>query len=333
VTSGLATSSGGVIRASGGQLDFTAANQSNSSQSQIQVMSGATIMFLQGLQTNSGLISLDGGAFDNNNKTLSNQGTINGHGTLRTGGLTNFSGRLISVGGGDMDVLGSVNNSGVIAIQSGRSAYFFGNVSGPGSFTGTGTAVFLASLSPGSSPAIVNFAGNATLGTSLAMEIGGLTAGTNYDRLNVAGQLTIGGALTVSLISGFTPGPGASFDLLNWGSVAGTFSSISLPSLPVGQWDTSDLYTNGVLSVVLGGDFNNDFRVDAADYVVWRKGLGTIYTQDDYEVWRSHYGDNYIGSGSGSEASTAAVPEPTALALLFVCGLALTSRRVPRVKE
>jgi hypothetical protein len=231
------------------------------------------------------------------------------------------------VGGGDMDVLGSVNNSGVIAIQSGRSAYFFGNVSGPGSFTGTGTAVFLASLSPGSSPAIVNFAGNVTLGTSLAMEIGGITAGTNYDRLNVAGQLAIGGELTVSLISGFTPGPGASFDLLNWGSVAGTFSSISLPALSVGQWDTSELYTNGSLSIVLGGDFNNDFRVDAADYVVWRKGLGTIYTQNDYEVWRSHYGDNYIGSGSGSETSAAAVPEPSGLLLIVVGALVVRSRR------
>jgi hypothetical protein len=33
------------------------------------------------------------------------------------------------------------------------------------------------------------------------------------------------------------------------------------------------------------GDFNHDGTVDAADYVVWRKGLGTIYSQDDYEVF------------------------------------------------
>ena len=28
----------------------------------------------------------------------------------------------------------------------------------------------------------------------------------------------------------------------------------------------------------LDGDFNNDGKVDAADYVVWRKGFGTTYT-------------------------------------------------------
>ena len=34
------------------------------------------------------------------------------------------------------------------------------------------------------------------------------------------------------------------------------------------------------------GDFNFDGTVDAADYVVWRNGLGTAYTQNDYGVWR-----------------------------------------------
>jgi len=32
------------------------------------------------------------------------------------------------------------------------------------------------------------------------------------------------------------------------------------------------------------GDFNNNGVVDAADYVVWRKGLGTTYDQNDYGV-------------------------------------------------
>ena len=157
IAASLATSNNGVFRASGGELTFTGPSIFNSSQSQIQVLSGSTAMFLQGMLNNSGTISLMGGAFDNNNKTLLNQGTINGHGTLRTGGLTNSGSRLISVGGGDMDIVGSVINSGVVSIQSGRSAYFFGPVSGSGSFTGTGTAVFLASLSPGSSPASVSF--------------------------------------------------------------------------------------------------------------------------------------------------------------------------------
>ena len=39
------------------------------------------------------------------------------------------------------------------------------------------------------------------------------------------------------------------------------------------------------------GDFNNDGSVDAADYVVWRNGLGTIYTQSDYDTWRANFGE------------------------------------------
>ena len=34
----------------------------------------------------------------------------------------------------------------------------------------------------------------------------------------------------------------------------------------------------------LPGDFNRDGSVDAADYVVWRKNPGGIYTPDDYNV-------------------------------------------------
>ena len=39
-------------------------------------------------------------------------------------------------------------------------------------------------------------------------------------------------------------------------------------------------------ALTTNGDFNLDGTVDAADYVVWRNGLGTTYTQSDYDVWR-----------------------------------------------
>jgi dienelactone hydrolase len=80
-----------------------------------------------------------------------------------------------------------------------------------------------------------------------------------------------------------------------------------------------------VLTAPLQGDFNHDGSVDAADYVVWRKGLGTIYTQNDYNIWRVHFGQT---PGSGAGASTnAAVPEPTTLVLVIVGTLALLSRQ------
>ncbi len=72
----------------------------------------------------------------------------------------------------------------------------------------------------------------------------------------------------------------------------------------------------------LPGDYNDDGKVDAADYVVWRKGLGTTYEQDDYDVWRARFGEP-PGVGSGSSASAnATVPEPATI-MLFVGTLAM----------
>lgn len=65
------------------------------------------------------------------------------------------------------------------------------------------------------------------------------------------------------------------------------------------------------------GDFNGDGAIDAADYVVWRKGLGSVYTPNDYDLWRTHFGEI---SGSGSSFA-AAVPEP-ANAVLFILAAA-----------
>jgi hypothetical protein len=74
------------------------------------------------------------------------------------------------------------------------------------------------------------------------------------------------------------------------------------------------------------GDFNHDGAIDAADYVVWRNGLGSIYTQADYDLWRTHFGQT---AGSGAigplsrrsatvESSSTAVPEPTSQLLCIL---------------
>jgi hypothetical protein len=75
-----------------------------------------------------------------------------------------------------------------------------------------------------------------------------------------------------------------------------------------------------VQGALLPGDFNSNGVVDAADYVVWRKGLGTTYTQADYDVWRSHF-EQTAGSGAALPSAnplSAAVPEPATLMLLVL---------------
>jgi hypothetical protein len=82
------------------------------------------------------------------------------------------------------------------------------------------------------------------------------------------------------------------------------------------------------LPAVFFGDYNQNGEVDAADYVVWRKTLGTnvaayssadgdgdgVIDQDDYGVWRAHFGETLPppGAGSGAVISSAALAEPTA---------------------
>jgi hypothetical protein len=71
------------------------------------------------------------------------------------------------------------------------------------------------------------------------------------------------------------------------------------------------------LLVPLPGDFNQDGRDDAADYVVWRNGLGTTYTQNDYDVWRANFGLTAAAAGTSSYASLPSVPEPASALLLL----------------
>jgi hypothetical protein len=205
-------------------------------------------------------------------------------------------------------------NGAVQGNSVGQPITLSGYIKGMGTFDNVN---FTGTFSPGLSPTIVTAGNLAFSSTStLEMELSGTTAGSQYDQIQASGALTLTGILNISLIIGFTPAAGNSFNLLDWSSVAGTFSSLQLPTLSGGlQWNTSQLYTTGELSVSLPGDYNQNGTVDAADYVVWRKGLGTTYTQTDYDVWRAHFGQT-ISSGAGAGGS-AIVPEPATLVLMM----------------
>jgi probable HAF family extracellular repeat protein len=86
----------------------------------------------------------------------------------------------------------------------------------------------------------------------------------------------------------------------------------------------------------LDGSYNGDNKVDAADYVVWRKYAGTTTTLPNdphggtigalqYNTWRSNFGD-IAGSGAGA-GSSSSIPEPATVAMLLTGMVAMFFRR------
>jgi hypothetical protein len=95
----------------------------------------------------------------------------------------------------------------------------------------------------------------------------------------------------------------------------------------------------------LVGDYNDDGRVDAVDYTVWRNNFGqpagSIQNRDqsnsgpinatDFAVWKSHYTGN--APGGGGIAAAERVPEPGAFVLATSVVVSLLFRRTPRTGQ
>ncbi|MBA3483220.1 MAG: PEP-CTERM sorting domain-containing protein [Pirellulales bacterium] len=132
------------------------------------------------------------------------------------------------------------------------------------------------------------------------------------------------------------PSAGDEFDILDFGSLSGAFNTVQLPPLTGWlAWDTSQLYTTGVLAVrstLLEADFDEDGDVDGADLVKWRASFGVsaaaTHSQGDADGDQDVDGGDFLtwqrqlGSAT-TMAATEAVPEP-AIPLLLISG-ALTT--------
>jgi len=127
---------------------------------------------------------------------------------------------------GNASVDGRFVNQGQVNGPSGDARLtFLDDVSGEGHFTGN--VLFSDGYAPGNSPAAVSFENFAMDASgSLEIELAGLAQGAGYDFIDVSGLAALDGTLEVSLLGGFKPSLGASFEIMRWGSRLGAFDSI-----------------------------------------------------------------------------------------------------------
>jgi hypothetical protein len=229
---------------------------------------------------------------------------------------------LTKSGDGAMTVNNDLNTSG-------GSIVVLGGLLGGGGTVGGDLNNPSGTVGPGNSPGVLSVSGDFAQGAAgtLAIEIAGTTVDTEYDQLNVAGNATIDGTLSVTLLGGFLPEVGDTFDVLNAAAISGAFATLDLPALAGGKsWNTSLLYTDGILSiaaVLIPGDFDSDGDVDGADFVAWQTHFptasgATLADGDadadgdvdgaDFVVWQTNFP---YSSGPGA----APVPEPGAMLL------------------
>jgi autotransporter-associated beta strand protein len=246
-----------------------------------------------------------------------------GSGTLRltqpntySGGTTISSGSIFVT-----NATGSGTGTGLVSLAIGGLLGGTGTVGGDVNNSGV--------IKPGDAIGTLHLNGNYTQ-VSRGQLLIELASEASHDELVVAGNAAIAGTLSISLVGVFVPQYDDSFEVMTAAGFGGTkFEFRSFPSLPNGlTWKLNYGTTAVTLSVVLEGDYNFDGAVDAGDYVVWRQGNGTIYTQSDYAIWRIRFG-NVAPAGAGT--SLAAIPEPTTGWLVCMCGVAGSMcRRVGR---
>ena len=194
---------------------------------------------------------------------------------------------------------------------------------------------------------VENFSQTAT--GVLAMEIAGRDnsdpMNPQYDEVDVGQTANLGGMLAVSL--SFPALASDAFTILTAPSVMGEFSNAANgqriltsdggASFLVTYLSNAVRLSNFVL--IPAGDFNADGIVDAADYVIWRKNVGTnnpdadgnrdgTVNAADYNLWHANIGHTLPGTAAGA-ASGAAIPEPSVMILFGIAPVLWwsTSRR------
>jgi hypothetical protein len=137
----------------------------------------------------------------------------------------------------------------------------------------------------------------------------------------------------------------------NWKRAGAAGDTLSHPASPMfdsaidheGGDVGSPGYAPGAVTPNTPGDYNANGTVDAADYVVWRKFVGTTFVlpndpnagttidEDQYETWIENFSEPAAGGGGAPEP--ALVPEPAGWIMTLATVLAISVRRCPEASR
>jgi autotransporter-associated beta strand protein len=272
-------------------------------------------------------------------RDASNVNTINSFYPTFSGAGFDF-GRPVVISNDPTDSVATPRKTVLTSANTEGTQTWSGVISGNGSYSRNGaggTSVFTAdnTYSGGTDVAagtLVVDTLDGSLGTGDVTVTGGLLSiltGVD-DAIADSAMLSIDGTGIVNLGSGIDETI-AALSLGGELKASGTYGSSSSPA--TFQFDQYFTGSGMVRIEVAGlaGDYNDDGKVDAADYVIWRKRPADFGGDPDgYDTWRNNFGNP---SGAGGAVSLAAVPEPAALALLlFALGAVVAGRSLPRTR-
>jgi hypothetical protein len=247
-----------------------------------------------------GAIFSDGGNVTITNSTLSGNSALNGSGPLVA---RSFGGGLY-VKNGTLNVYNSTITNGTAA--SGREVYVIGLGAGQ-----TATAHFYSSIL-----AQADVSANLDVNTTEDLDGHVVVSGANNlvrshtlppsmvivsDNPLLAPLSNNGGPTLTHALPSESPAVGQGSNPLN---LASDQRATGFARNVGGQADIGAYEVQSTLSQNQPGDYNGNGSVDAGDYVLWRKTLGTPVTQfsgadgngssaidaGDYDVWRGHFG-------------------------------------------
>jgi len=332
----------GVVNAVNGDIHLASGTLANDFDGTMTVAAGRIVTFANGWSLGTGgVLQLNGGDIVSPSFNQFGNLTVN---TSASGlvAASTFEAGSSNTLNADLDLLGnSMIRAGATFSGTGSLKVAFGTTLTVLDGGNVGVEIVNeGSMALGSSPGVLNVADfSQTASGQISFELQGLTQGTAYDWMNVSNNTTLDGLMDVSLLGGFIPSLGDSFEIITAGAgLTGVFNMAVFPVIPNIGLGIMYTATSVTLNAGLLGDLNADGFVGVDDMNIVLANWNALV---DAGVWLGGdpTGDGFVGiddlnivlanwnAGSLPPAEALAlVPEPGMLGLLTVVSSSLTRR-------